>query len=71
MSRSSEATLTDRAVAVIKEYGGGWENGDRTPPIRPGDERLTKTEVAAFASALLKAADIPIFELAMWEAWHA
>jgi hypothetical protein len=30
---------------------------------------LTQTEVAIVASALLKAADVEIFELAMWQTW--
>jgi hypothetical protein len=35
----------------------------------PGGHDLTQTEVAIVASALLKAADIEIFELAMWQTW--
>ncbi|HWG04805.1 MAG TPA: hypothetical protein VG271_07310 [Beijerinckiaceae bacterium] len=51
-----------RAYTASAEAGAGY-------PIVAGRDALTSTDVMIACSALLKAADLQIFELGMWSSW--
>ncbi|HUB76042.1 MAG TPA: hypothetical protein VL977_03250 [Solirubrobacteraceae bacterium] len=66
----AQRRLQAQLVAAIADYAARWEAGERFPPL-PDGHALTPTEIAIICSQLLKAADIAVFELAMWDSWHA
>jgi hypothetical protein len=45
-----------------------WEDTGRAPALEPGAE-LTPTVAARVAGALLRTADIELFEFALWQMW--
>jgi hypothetical protein len=62
--REAQAALADavkRMAALLEE----------DPSLRAVEESdgVTQTDVAIVASALLRVAEIEIFELALWQAW--
>ena len=56
------------AAAVCRAYGAKAEAGDAFP-ILARREAATGTDVMVLCSALLKAADLQVFELGMWSSW--
>jgi hypothetical protein len=54
--------------ALCRTYSAQVENGQQLLPVR---ERtgLNSTEVMTTASGLLKAANLAVFELGMWQSW--
>jgi hypothetical protein len=55
-------------VDAIKAYGRCFEEGVRFPAFT-AEHGVTQTDAAYAASQILKAAEIELFELAMWEIW--
>jgi hypothetical protein len=53
-------------VAAMKAYAKRFEDGEHFAPFT-AEHGVTATEVVLLASNLLKAADIELFELAMWK----
>lgn len=61
--------LVQSALAdAIKAYARSSEDGVRFPPFA-AEHGVTQTEAVLAASRILKAADVELFELAMWEVW--
>jgi hypothetical protein len=54
--------------ALCKAYALHVEDGSDAPPVPPGLP-IPPTEAVAVANGLLRAADVAIFELAMWQSW--
>ena len=72
--RSSESAnvLTDEALQhalgkLVTIYAAKFENGNRTLPIDPAAVNATSVLIAA--TMMLKAANIELFEMAMWQAF--
>jgi len=55
-------------AAACRAYGAHAEAG-HVYPILSGRDSLTSTDVMVACSALLKAADLQVFELGMWSSW--
>jgi hypothetical protein len=55
-------------AAVCKTYAAQVEAGDALLPL-PERGGATATEVMVTASGLLKAANLAVFELGMWQSW--
>jgi hypothetical protein len=64
---STEA-LQALMAAVCKTYAAQVEAGDEVLPL-PQRGGATATEVMITASGLLKAANLAVFELGMWQSW--
>ena len=64
---STEA-LQALMAAVCKTYAARVEAGDAVLPL-PERGGATATEVMVTASGLLKAANLAVFELGMWQSW--
>ncbi len=67
----SDETLQDLMAAVIHAYARRVESRDTDvvlPPVRQ-QSPVTVTEVVVLVSELMKAADVEIFELSMWQAF--
>lgn len=59
-----DRTVQQLLTAAIKLYVAKREAGTTIPPF--ADDELTATEVVVTASNLLKAANLEVFELTMW-----
>jgi hypothetical protein len=64
---STEA-LQALMAAVCKTYAAQIEAGEQLLPL-PQRGGATATEVMITASGLLKAANLAVFELGMWQSW--
>jgi len=65
--------LTPKAVqalmaAACKAYAAQIEAGGNYPPLIPR-RRVNDSAVMLTVSALLRAANLEVFELAMWQSW--
>jgi hypothetical protein len=56
------------AAAVCRAYAAHQEAGELYPIFARADA-ATGTDVMVACSALLKAADLQVFELGMWSSW--
>lgn len=63
-SSVSPAAVQALTVAAVRLYVSNREAGDRFAPFE--GEQLTATEVVVIATNLLKAADLEVIELTMW-----
>jgi hypothetical protein len=55
-------------AAACRSYAAQVEAGGNFPPLAAGS-RVTSTDVMTTASGLLKAANLAVFELGMWQSW--
>jgi hypothetical protein len=55
-------------AAICKVYGARVEAGEQLLPL-PERGGATATDVMVTASGLLKAANLAVFELGMWQSW--
>jgi hypothetical protein len=55
-------------LAVCRTYGARVEAGEQISPL-PAGGPATATDVMITASGLLKAANLAVFELGMWQSW--
>jgi|EndMetStandDraft_3_1072993.scaffolds.fasta_scaffold373927_2 hypothetical protein len=60
--------LQDLMAALCKCYTAQLEAGGDFLPLR-GRTSATSTDIMATASGLLKAANLAVFELGMWQSW--
>jgi len=63
------AELQRLLVAVVRLFAAKAEADGPFPVAEPGV--LTATEVMVTAAALLKAANVNVFELGLWQSWSA
>ncbi len=54
-------------AALVKLFGGNAEAGHRYPIVRPNT--VASTDVMLACAALLKSANLQVFELGMWQSW--
>ncbi len=64
----SEEALQALMAAVCRSYSARIEAGGTFPPLA-NRSRVTSTDVMVTASGLLKAANLAVFELGMWQSW--
>src|SRR6516162_6121819 len=64
----SEEALQALMAAVCRSYSAQIEAGGSFPPLADRS-RVTSTDVMVTASGLLKAANLAVFELGMWQSW--
>lgn len=64
----SKEALQDLMAALCKTYSARVEAGDEMLPLR-GRTVVTSTDIMTTASGLLKAANLAVFELGMWQSW--
>ena len=64
----SEEALQALMAAVCRCYSAQIEAGGSFPPLA-NRSRVTSTDVMVTASGLLKAANLAVFELGMWQSW--
>jgi hypothetical protein len=54
--------------ALVKAYGAKVEAGEPYP-VLAGPASVSGTDVLTICGAMLKAADLQVFELGMWQSW--
>ena len=64
----SEQAMQTLMTALCRVYSAQVENGARYTPI-PEGQVVSPTGVMVTASGLLKAANLAVFELGMWQSW--
>ena len=64
----SEQALQELMAALCKTYSAQVEAGHEFLPLR-GRTAATSTDIMTTASGLLKAANLAVFELGMWQSW--
>src|SRR4051812_42155262 len=64
----SQEALQHLMAAICKTYSQQVQVGDPSLPLRQGSG-VSATDVMITASALLRAVDLQVFELGMWQSW--
>jgi len=56
-------------AAAIRTYSAKVQAGEQFLPFHPHAGRVSPTDIMITASALLKAGDLQVFELGMWQSY--
>lgn len=64
----SEEALQRLMAAICKTYSQQVQGGNLSLPLQPRSG-VSPTDVMITASALLRAVDLQVFELGMWQSW--
>ena len=67
--RSSDADIQDRLAQAVRLYAERAAETDGVLPPFPSGAQMTATEVMVTVTAMLKAVNLQVFELGMWQAW--
>jgi hypothetical protein len=67
LSAASDEALSKALVAAIRLFAAKAQNGE-TPALVQGNHAVSATDGAIFATAVLEAVGIEVFELAAWQA---
>ena len=67
-ARPSDAEIQAMLAKAVRLFAERAENGD-APPAFPDDAQVTATDVMVTVAAMLKAVNLQVFELGMWQAW--
>lgn len=66
--RSSDAEIQDMLAKAVRLYAERTTERDGALPAFPADA-VTATEVMVAVTAMLKAVNLQVFELGMWQVW--
>jgi hypothetical protein len=66
--RPSDAEIQDMLAKAVRHYAERAAEHDGALPAFPADA-ATATEVMVTVTAMLKAVNLQVFELGMWQAW--
>jgi hypothetical protein len=74
MSSPTDATLSDAEVQAmlakaVRLYAGRAAERDGALAAFPPGAEVTATDVTVAASAMLKAVNLQVFELGLWQSW--
>jgi uncharacterized protein (DUF2252 family) len=61
-------TMRHLMAALVKVYAAKFDEGQR-PVLLDAESDVSATAVLVTASALMKASNLEIFELGMWQSW--
>lgn len=65
----SDAELQGLMAAAIKSYAARADASDAPLPVLPPQSGVTATEAMLAVSAIMKAVNVQVFELGMWQSW--
>jgi hypothetical protein len=68
-ARLSDAEIQARLADAVRRYAERAAERDGALPAFPAQTPMTATDVMIAATAMLKAVNVQIFELGMWQAW--
>jgi len=63
-----DETMRHLMSALVKVYAAKFDEGQR-PVLLDADSDVSATAVLVTTSALMKASNLEIFELGMWQSW--
>jgi hypothetical protein len=69
LAKLQDNDLQSLFAAIIREYAARAETRDEPLPALPPDSGVTATEAMLAVSAILRAVNIQVFELGMWQSW--
>ncbi|MET0867485.1 MAG: hypothetical protein ABWY35_05240 [Pseudorhodoplanes sp.] len=69
MSALSDADLRGLLAAAIKSYAARVEASDEPLAALEPHSGVTATEAMLAVSAIMKAVNVQVFELGMWQSW--
>jgi hypothetical protein len=64
----ADEALQQLMTALVKVYAAKFDEGQR-PALLAADGGVSATAVLVTTSALMKASNLEIFELGMWQSW--
>ncbi|MGH6726541.1 MAG: hypothetical protein ACREB8_08355 [Pseudolabrys sp.] len=67
--RPSDAEIQDTLAQAVRLYAERAAESDGPLPAFPPDVPMTATEVMVTVTAMLKAVNLQVFELGMWQTW--
>ncbi|MEP7032111.1 MAG: hypothetical protein ABI830_14340 [Pseudolabrys sp.] len=67
IEQMSDAEIQERLAQAVKLYAGRVERDGALPAFNA--DAVNATEVMVTVTAMLKAANLQVFELGMWQAW--
>lgn len=65
----SDAEVQALFAAAVRIYADRMEERDEPLAAFPADAGITATQAMVAATAMLKAVNVQVFELGMWQAW--
>ena len=65
-----DETMRQLMAAMVKLYAAKFDEGQRPALLDAGSD-VSATAVLVTTSALMKASNLEIFELGMWQSWSA
>jgi hypothetical protein len=69
VKQPSDAEIQSALAQAVRSYAARAAESDNTLPAFPADAQMTATEVMVTVTAMLKAVNLQVFELGMWQAW--
>ena len=67
--RLSDADLQAMLAKAVRLYAERVAEREEALPAFPAGAHITATDVVVTVSAMLKAVNLQVFELGMWQAW--
>jgi hypothetical protein len=67
--RPSDADIQTMLAKAVRLYAERAVESESAVPAFPADASMTATEVMVAATAMLKAVNLQVFELGMWQTW--
>ena len=67
--RPSDSEIQDRLAQAVRLYAERAAESEAALPAFPFGAPMTATEVMVTVTAMLKAVNLQVFELGMWQAW--
>ena len=64
----SDEMVQQAMTALVRLYTVKFQLGERWPPFAPG-KPMPATAVMIMSSAMLRAANVEVFELGLWQSW--
>ena len=68
-AKPSDAEIQSMLAKAVRLYAERAAERDGGLSAFPADEPLTATDVMVTVTAMLKAVNLQVFELGMWQAW--
>ena len=69
IARESDAEIQSALAQAVRRYAERAMEKDGGLPAFPEGAPMTATEVMVTVTAMLKAVNLQVFELGMWQAW--
>lgn len=68
-ARPSDADIQAMLAQAVRLYAERAEENGGALPAFPADAEVTATDVMVSTTAMLKAVNLQVFELGMWQSW--